>query len=71
MNNNNMTNNTEVKKIILPCGHFCEEGYCGDCLFLDLSEPGSSGTAYYCTQTGKYKYPTESSKYMCSHFRHR
>lgn len=59
-----------LKTIRIPEGCFCEEGYCGDCMFLDTGRPGSSGT-YYCPQLDTYKKPTESSKYVCSHFRRR
>ena len=71
MENKKIETKVEEKKIQLPCGRFCEEGYCGDCVFLDLSRPGSSGRTFYCRQQDKYKEPTESSKFMCSHFRHR
>lgn len=59
------------KKVTLPKGKFCEDGCCGDCVFLDYSRPGSSGTTYYCAHAGKYKEPSETSKYTCSGFHHR
>lgn len=67
----------ENKKVLfaddfrIPKGCFCEDGYCGDCMFLDTDRPGSSGTTYYCPQLDTYRKATEHSKYECSHFRHR
>ena len=62
--------NVAEKKIKLPCGRFCDEGLCGDCIYLDLSKRGSSGR-YYCSKQNDYMYPSDSSKYKCSYFRHR
>lgn len=60
-----------VETFRIPKGCFCEDGYCGDCMFLDTSKRGSSGTTYYCPQLDTYRKPTENSKYECSHFRRR
>lgn len=61
--------NDRPDRITLPCGCFCDDGKCGDCVYLDYSRQGTSDrNLFLCRRLDKYRYPWDTSKYECSGF---
>lgn len=65
----NEKKNVTQQPVRLPCGGFCAEGKCGDCVYFDYSRQGTSDRdLYLCRYHDKFRYPWDTSNYYCSHF---
>lgn len=60
-----MKNNTNEKNKI-PCGKMCSKTLCGDCFWLDLSQPTKDGEYFWCKRVSSYKDPNLNTS--CSHW---
>ncbi|MBQ7400020.1 MAG: hypothetical protein IJZ20_00930 [Clostridia bacterium] len=58
----------KIKDNITICdGTFCSETLCGDCIWLDYSQPTKSAPTYYwCKRVSSYKNPKLNTS--CSHW---
>lgn len=57
-------NNKEIK---IPCMKLCSKTLCGECRWLDFSQPTKSEPVYYfCKRVGGYKDPNLNT--ACTHW---